>query len=318
MSTKGEAVAVAIAQMNSATMATVDHGCVAKIKRVVMERDTYPRRWGLGPYAARKKQLIAEGKLDKHGRPNENTPAEYLRALPDVAAAAAGKAAGKAAAAAEAAPEAAGEEKEKKDKKEKKEKKRWVAWGLGFPWRRLLGWGGNCCGPAPSCSQPPGYPCPSLIPPPRPPLTPSAPQGPRGGGGERRRVGQEVQEGEEGEEGGGAAAAGACRASWVVWCSRGLPVGPGLGGAAADSPPSARCRVHCLPACCCGRLSLPPQGEEGEEEEEGQEGQQRQRLSAGCPLAPAWPAPRRPPPRAPPAARQRRAPAPARSAAPPD
>lgn len=61
MSTKGEAIAVAIAQMNAATMATVDHGCVAKIKRVVMERDTYPRRWGLGPYAARKKQLIAEG-----------------------------------------------------------------------------------------------------------------------------------------------------------------------------------------------------------------------------------------------------------------
>ena len=88
MSTKGEAVAVAVAQMNSATMSTVDHGCVAKVKRVVMERDTYPRRWGLGPYAARKKQLIAEGKLDKHGRPNENTPAEYLRALPDVAAAA--------------------------------------------------------------------------------------------------------------------------------------------------------------------------------------------------------------------------------------
>ena len=29
----------------------------------------------------RKKQLIAEGKLDKHGKPNDNTPAEYLRAL---------------------------------------------------------------------------------------------------------------------------------------------------------------------------------------------------------------------------------------------
>jgi H/ACA ribonucleoprotein complex subunit 4 len=42
------------------------------------------RRWGLGPYAAKKKQLIAEGKLDKYGRPNENTPAEYLRALPDL------------------------------------------------------------------------------------------------------------------------------------------------------------------------------------------------------------------------------------------
>ncbi len=34
--------------------------------------------------AQRKKQLIAEGKLDKHGRPNADTPKEYLRALPDV------------------------------------------------------------------------------------------------------------------------------------------------------------------------------------------------------------------------------------------
>lgn len=46
-----------------------------------------PCRWGLGPMAQKKKQLVAEGKLDKHGRPNENTPKEYLRSLPDVAAA---------------------------------------------------------------------------------------------------------------------------------------------------------------------------------------------------------------------------------------
>lgn len=45
MTTKGEAVAVGIAQMNTATMATCDHGCVAKIKRVILDRDTYPRRW---------------------------------------------------------------------------------------------------------------------------------------------------------------------------------------------------------------------------------------------------------------------------------
>ena len=37
--------------------------------------------------AQKKKQLVAEGKLDKHGRANENTPKEYLRSLPDVAAA---------------------------------------------------------------------------------------------------------------------------------------------------------------------------------------------------------------------------------------
>jgi hypothetical protein len=46
-----------------------------------------PRRWGLGPYALIKKKLIAEGKLDKHGKPNEETPKEYLRSLPDLAAA---------------------------------------------------------------------------------------------------------------------------------------------------------------------------------------------------------------------------------------
>lgn len=35
--------------MTTSTMSMCDHGCVAKLKRVVMERDLYPRRWGLGP-----------------------------------------------------------------------------------------------------------------------------------------------------------------------------------------------------------------------------------------------------------------------------
>ena len=47
ITTKGEAIALGIAQMTTAVMATCDHGVVAKIKRVIMERDTYPRRWGL-------------------------------------------------------------------------------------------------------------------------------------------------------------------------------------------------------------------------------------------------------------------------------
>merc|ERR1719251_111789 len=72
--TKGEAICIAIAQMTTATMASCDHGVVAKIKRVIMERDTYPRKWGLGPKATIKKTMIKEGKLDKHGKPNENTP----------------------------------------------------------------------------------------------------------------------------------------------------------------------------------------------------------------------------------------------------
>jgi len=49
MTTKGEAVALGIAEMTSIVMASVDHGIVAKIKRCIMDRDTYPKRWGLGP-----------------------------------------------------------------------------------------------------------------------------------------------------------------------------------------------------------------------------------------------------------------------------
>ncbi len=65
VSTKGEAVALAIAQMTSGVVATVENGIVARIKRVVMERDTYPRQWGKGPNAMAKKAMVAEGKLDK-------------------------------------------------------------------------------------------------------------------------------------------------------------------------------------------------------------------------------------------------------------
>ena len=119
MTTKGEAVAIGIAQMTTADMAHCDHGVVAKIKRVIMDRDTYPRRWGLGPKATRKKLLIKEGKLDKHGKPNESTPADWLSGGD------APKLATTPSAAPPATPTAAGEdgEKKKKDKSEKKDKK---------------------------------------------------------------------------------------------------------------------------------------------------------------------------------------------------
>nr|POE80419.1 h/aca ribonucleoprotein complex subunit 4 [Quercus suber] len=81
MTTKGEAIALGIAEMTTAVMATCDHGVVARIKRVVMDRDTYPRKWGLGPRALMKKKLVADGKLDKHGKPNEKTPQEWVRNL---------------------------------------------------------------------------------------------------------------------------------------------------------------------------------------------------------------------------------------------
>jgi len=81
--TKGEAICIAIALMTTATMASCDHGVIAKIKRVIMERDTYPRKWGLGPVAANKKTMIKEGKLDKHGKPNENTPTNWKQGYVD-------------------------------------------------------------------------------------------------------------------------------------------------------------------------------------------------------------------------------------------
>merc|ERR1712088_1287933 len=81
--TKGEAICIALAQMTTATMASCDHGVVAKIKRVIMERDTYPRKWGLGPTASIKKTMIKEGKLDKYGKPNESTPPNWKQSYTD-------------------------------------------------------------------------------------------------------------------------------------------------------------------------------------------------------------------------------------------
>jgi len=77
ITTKGEAVCLAIAIMTSGQMATCDHGKVAKIKRVIMERDLYPRQWGKGPKASLKKAMIKSGLLNKFGKKNENTPAEW-------------------------------------------------------------------------------------------------------------------------------------------------------------------------------------------------------------------------------------------------
>ncbi|WYZ38819.1 hypothetical protein EsH8_III_000733 [Colletotrichum jinshuiense] len=86
MTTKGEAIALGIAQMSTVEMSTCDHGVVAKVKRCIMERDLYPRRWGLGPLASEKKKMKADGKLDKFGRPNESTPAKWVSDYKDFSA----------------------------------------------------------------------------------------------------------------------------------------------------------------------------------------------------------------------------------------
>jgi H/ACA ribonucleoprotein complex subunit 4 len=111
-------------------MSTCDHGVVAKVKRCIMERDLYPRRWGLGPVAMEKKKLKADGKLDKFGRTNEATPAKWTQGYKDFGAEAPeGAAASTSAAPAQAeaaAPEKEAESapvEEKGDEDKKKRKK---------------------------------------------------------------------------------------------------------------------------------------------------------------------------------------------------
>ncbi|EWC45067.1 centromere protein cbf5 [Drechslerella stenobrocha 248] len=121
MTTKGEAIAIGIAQMSTVEMTTCDHGVVAKVKRCIMERDLYPRRWGMGPVATEKKKLKADGKLDKYGRMNEATPKKWKDKYTDFNGATEGEAA-------PAATAGEGDVEMKTDVKpegsEKKEKKR--------------------------------------------------------------------------------------------------------------------------------------------------------------------------------------------------
>merc|ERR550525_2064688 len=48
-----------------------------------MERDLYPKKWGLGPKATIKKDMIKAGQLDKYGKPNENTPKNWTSSYVD-------------------------------------------------------------------------------------------------------------------------------------------------------------------------------------------------------------------------------------------
>ncbi|KAL4243243.1 H/ACA ribonucleoprotein complex subunit cbf5 [Abortiporus biennis] len=130
MTTKGEAIALAIAQMSTVELATCDHGVVAKVKRCIMERDTYPRRWGLGPKALEKKKMVKEGKLGKYGEKIDATPAEWSRDYVDYSREepTAGPSTTSAPAPVSAEPAASKEEsspkKDKKEKEKEKEKKR--------------------------------------------------------------------------------------------------------------------------------------------------------------------------------------------------
>nr|XP_046174714.1 H/ACA ribonucleoprotein complex subunit DKC1-like isoform X2 [Oncorhynchus gorbuscha] len=138
ITTKGEAICIATALMTTAVISTCDHGVVAKIKRVIMERDTYPRKWGLGPKASQKKMMIQKGLLDKRGKANDSTPSDwkdgyvdYSASKPKAEETGNGDAKRKredsdsdaAAAAAPSAPLAEDPKKEKKKKKKEKKQK---------------------------------------------------------------------------------------------------------------------------------------------------------------------------------------------------
>lgn len=75
ITTKGEVISMAITLMTTVVISTCDHGIIGKIKRVIMERNTYPRKWGLGPKARQKRMMIKQGLLDKHGKPTNSTHA---------------------------------------------------------------------------------------------------------------------------------------------------------------------------------------------------------------------------------------------------
>ena len=130
ITTKGEAVSLAIAQMTTSTIATCDHGIVAKTKRVIMDRDIYDKKWKLGPYAKKKEEFKQAGKLDKYGRIVDKTPEAWKMLFGDSdkpttlneVASALGKKAPEAAAAASESEDDGEKKREKKDKKKKDKK----------------------------------------------------------------------------------------------------------------------------------------------------------------------------------------------------
>ena len=120
MTTKGEAIAIGIAMMTTSVMADCDHGAVARVKRVIMERDTYPRKWGLGPMATKKKALVAEGKVHKNAAFPTPLEASYDDKAAPADDEAARKAEKKAKKAKKKALEGGDDSAEKKKKKKKK------------------------------------------------------------------------------------------------------------------------------------------------------------------------------------------------------
>ena len=120
ISTKGEAIALAIAQMTTSTIATCDHGIVTRTKRVIMDRDIYEKKWKLGPFSKKKADLKEQGKLDKYGRMTDSTPEAWKLLFGDEAKATTVKEVAKAL---KVAPPAAAEEEAEVKPKRKSSRK---------------------------------------------------------------------------------------------------------------------------------------------------------------------------------------------------
>ena len=84
MTTKGEAIALGIAEMTTCQMSECDHGTVRRSASYHGKRYV-SKTLGFGPIALRKKKLKAEGLLDKYGRPNDKTPKDWNKVCPPIA-----------------------------------------------------------------------------------------------------------------------------------------------------------------------------------------------------------------------------------------
>ncbi|KAF2238700.1 putative rRNA pseudouridine synthase [Viridothelium virens] len=81
VSVKGEAVALAYAKIAGRDVLNAGHGLVATLKRVIMDREMYHKRWGMGKMSQAKKQMKEMGQLDQYGRVNEKTPVQLARLI---------------------------------------------------------------------------------------------------------------------------------------------------------------------------------------------------------------------------------------------
>jgi len=88
VSPKGEAVALAVALVTASQLSMMDYGYVSRTKRVIMDKDTYAKQWGLGPEKNRAKEeressTEMENEREKEGRKTDEKPEKWERGLPD-------------------------------------------------------------------------------------------------------------------------------------------------------------------------------------------------------------------------------------------